>query len=210
MQEQKLGRQFFALNSNTAANKVAAAITNANSDAINYIASVEIASRQLEAAEAVGMARMLIKKARGQAAHESRGEDDVRIDTEGALAELLVANLLSPVGARMSPLVAFKPDTVGVDLVLGGKSFDVKSVPAKYSNVAINAQTHDFKRSDGYVLVHIVCSTVADIYYVPYAAVAGWPLVQSIKGKKLDYKRWFYLRALPAVEPLPDFWVRAS
>lgn len=197
MQQQNIGRQFLALNSKNDASKAAAAITTANNDAIKYVASVEIASRQLQAAEAVGVARMLIKKARGQAAHESRGEDDVRIDTEGALAELLVANLLSPAGARMSPLVAFKPDTVGVDLQLGGKSFDVKSIPAKYWSIAINMRTHEFKESDGYVLVHLVSSTVADIYYVPYAAVERWPLVTAIKGVALEARRFYYLRALP-------------
>ena len=172
---------------------------------IQYVGSVALESRLWDAAHACGTSRTLIKKIRGRKDYEARGADDERIDTEGALAEIVMALLLEKANADIAPLVAHKPDSGGVDITLDGKKLDVKSIGQGRLYVNINCRAHIDKPADAYVLVHLVRADVADIYCVAAKAVEGWKQNTFLRGAPLDPRRYYYSAKLPAeLEALPE------
>ena len=206
---QKQPRTFLAAGDKKDSLKAASLLT-AEQTGITYAFSVAIDSRHWDAAHACGLSRTLIKKLRGQRAFESRGAtEDERIDTEGALAEILIAMVLEKAGAKVSPLVAHKPDSGGLDVEIEGKQIDVKSVGQGRTLININQRTHERKPAHGYVLVRFVRADVADVYVVGYAAVQkpAWQHVTCLRGQALDPGRHYFSCKLPnagLLEDLPE------
>lgn len=171
---------------------------------IHYAFSLPITPELWDAAHMVGQARLHIKKIRGRADHEARGADDERIDTEGALAEILAGFVFDHVGAEIAPLVAIKPDSEGLDITHGDMSLDAKSVGQGRDSICINQHAHNRKAADAYLLVHLVRDDVADVYVASHATVSSWYLATTIKGRPLDPRRYFYISKLPkGLEALP-------
>lgn len=203
---QKAPRQFLAFGDKKDA-LAAAALLTAEQPGITYAFSVAVDSRHWDAAHAVGLSRTLIKKLRGQKAWESRGAaEDERIDTEGSLAEILIAMVLEKAGAKVSPLVAHKPDSGGLDVEIGGKALDVKSVGQGKTLININEWTHDRKPAHAYMLVKFARADVADVYVVNYGAVQkpAWQHVTCLRGQALDSGRYYFSCRLPAAGLLED------
>jgi hypothetical protein len=169
----------------------------------SYACSVVIEDAHWNAAHAVGLSRTLLKKIRGQEEHERR-EEETRIDTEGALAEILVAFLLEKSGATIAPLVAYKPDR-GVDIVLADKKLDVKSVGQAKAYCNINTSAHTSKAPAAYIVVRFTRSDTADIFVVNAEGVSSWKQNTFAYGKPLDPRRYYYSAKLPTnLEPLPE------
>lgn len=166
--------------------------------AIQYVGSVALEDRLWDAAHACGTSRTLIKKIRGRKDYEARGADDERIDTEGALAEIVMALLLEKAGAEIAPLVAHKPDSGGVDITLDGKKIDVKSIGQGRLFVNINCRSHVDKPADAYVLVHLVRADVADVYCIAAKGVENWKQNTFLRGSPLDPRRYYYSAKLPS------------
>lgn len=184
----------------------AAALLLQSAKVPTYAFSVAIDPGHRSAAHACGLARTLIKKVRGRKAHEERGDDDERIDTEGALAEILMALVLEKApDVQVAPLVAHKPDAGGVDITLAGQKLDVKSVGQARVFVNINQAQHTDKAAAAYVMVHLVRDDVADVYVVSCEHVAGWRLNTNLRGVALDPRRYYYSMKLPTggLEALP-------
>lgn len=171
-----------------------------------YAFSVAVEAMHWDAAHACGLSRTLIKKLRGRNAWENRGPDDERIDTEGALAEILVAFLVDKTpNTTIAPLVAHKPDSGGVDIVIDGKKLDVKSIGQGKTSINVNQAQHVVKGAAAYVLVHLARSDVADVYVVNCESVSSWKLNTFLRGASLDPRRYYYSMRLPSgdMEALP-------
>jgi len=149
----------------------------ANTEVIEYMTSVEMTPADWHAAHAVGMARTAIALARGRTSSQHRrGADDERIDTEGAMGELLAASLFGPAGATIAPLVEWRPTADSVDMKVEDAEYDVKSVSMSKRRVCINRASHVNRKPKAYVLVHLASECVADIYVVAGQAVDGWKM----------------------------------
>lgn len=172
---------------------------------ITYAFSLLVLPQHWDIAHACGLSRTLIKKLRGRKAFEDRGTEDERIDTEGALAEILMAMLLEKAGAQIAPLVAHKPDSGGVDVVLDGRRLDVKSIGQAKTLVNINCRQHAEKFAEAYVLVRFTRADVADVFVVSHDAVTAMKRVECLRGTPLDPRRYFYSARMPTnFEPLPE------
>jgi len=198
-------RTYAALGEKNDASWVSARLLSADAQ-IRYVCSVAVDSRHWDIAHACGLSRTLIKKLRGRQAFEARGADDERIDTEGALAEVLAALLLEKAGALIAPLVAHKPDSGGVDITLADIKIDVKSIGQGRQFVNINCQQHVTKAPGTYMLVHFTRADVADVYAVSAQGVGAWKPVTFFRGAPLDPRRYYFSARLPAsaLEPLPE------
>jgi hypothetical protein len=168
---------------------------------MTYAFSLAIEPLAWEAAHAVGLGRTLIKKLRGRQAWEGRGEHDERIDTEGALAEILLSQLLDKAGATLAPLVAHKPDFLGVDILLAGKRLDVKSIGQGRASCNINAKQHAAKYADAYLLVRLTRSDVADVFVVSQAGVSSWDHRTEYNRVPMEPGRHYYTGRLPTTLP---------
>lgn len=188
-------RIFFARNDKVDAAVAAEALNKtADQEGVQYLGSVKVVPADWNAAHAVGLARTAIALARSRnSSKHRRGADDERIDTEGAMGELLAASLFGPAGAKVAPLVEWKPTAGSIDLGLAGSSYDVKAVSQSKRRVCINRASHLLRKPRAYVLVHLVADCVADFYVVSGAEVDAW---QVFKG----YDPYF-AGQLP--EPLP-------
>lgn len=190
-------RVFFARNDKVDAAVAAEALNKtADQEGVNYLGSVKVTDADWHAAHAVGMARTAIALARGrtQAKYRRGAAEDQRIDTEGALGELLAASLLGKAEeVVIAPLVEWRPSADSIDLQVTGSSYDVKAVSASKRRVCINRASHILRRPRAYVLVHLVAECVADLYLVAGSTVDTW---QVFKG----YDPYF-AGQLP--EPLP-------
>lgn len=187
------------------AEMAAQALTQETVEGITYAFSVVIDPRMRDSAHACELCRTLIKKLRGRKAFEDRGAEDERIDTEGALAELLMAMLLERAGVEIAPLVAHKPDSGGVDVMIDGKRLDVKSVGQTKRLVNINCRQHTAKAAEAYVLVRLTRSDVADVFVVSRDAGSAMKRVECLRGAPLDPGRYFYSARMPAcLESLPE------
>ncbi len=187
---------------------VAERVKNASNE-IGYICSVVLDDALWAVAHNCGQSRTQIKQYRGRRAYEGRGADDARIDAEGALAELVAGFVLEKAGATLSPLVAHKPDAGGVDVMLGDKRIDVKSIGQGRVYVNVNCKAHVEKPADRYMLVHLVRADIADIYVVDARAVEGWRQTTFLYGVPLDPRRYYWSARLPAgqlpaLEPLEE------
>jgi hypothetical protein len=152
----------------------AAAITAAISTGTGfvYIGSTTVTPSDNTVAQAVGAARTAIAKANNlNSTRFRRGTEDERIDTEGALGEWLVANLLEGSGADLAvaAFVAHKAPKGEVDLVLAGSRIDVKTIGAAAGrNCNINYTQHAAKAPDAYLVVHVASARkVSETEYVP-------------------------------------------
>jgi len=200
-------REFLALGDYKHARRAAELLLQ-TTEAPTYAFSIIIGGLAWEAAHACGLSRTLIKKLRGRKEHEGRGDDDERIDTEGALAEILLAHVLDKApDVSIAPLVGHKPDSGGVDITLQGHRLDVKSVGQTKTYININEWQHVGKAAAVYVLCHFASPEVADVYVVSAASVAEptWKLNKFLHGKPLDPRRYYFSTRLPKdqMEPLP-------
>lgn len=169
-----------------------------------YAFSLAIEPRHWDAAHACSLSRTLIKKIRGRQDFEARGADDERIDTEGAIAEILMALLLEKAGALIAPLVAHKPDSGGVDITLDNKRLDVKSIGKGLELCNINSRQHVDKAIDTYVLVQLTRADVADVFVVSHAGVTSWKQNTFIREAPLDPRRYYFSTRMPTnLEALP-------
>lgn len=170
-----------------------------------YLSSVCVTPEHWAIGHAIGQARMLIKKFRGRKEHENRGDQDERIDTEGALAEFLACSMLQPLGRLVtaSPLVAYRPDSQGIDLKVGDRLIDVKSVGQGKDCAFINAEAHARKLPAGYLLCHFARADIADFYLVAHDEVSRWVYVDKLRGQTIPVERHFYRCRLP-YKPLPQ------
>lgn len=163
-------RVFLARNDKIDSALAATALADAMSagSGFEYIASLEIRPDDWDVAHAVGVARTTIAKAgKLNSSKFRRGDQDERIDTEGAMGEWLTAGLLHRAGADAAALVAFKAPKGEVDLILEGKRVDVKTMGQTSGRQCnINREQHFTKTPDGYLVVHIVRADVADLYLV--------------------------------------------
>lgn len=199
--EQKQERVFLASPAQLSAALEAAVA--ADGPGFIYLCSANITPQMWDAAHAIGLARTLIKKLRGQKAHENRGEDDERIDTEGALAELIAATAVAEkIGATVAPLVAHKPSG-DTDITWRENKLDVKCAGQGRICACINVQAHSRKVPRVYIIVHLVRADIADIYAVPGAHVPqAWRYVSTMRGAALPPGRHYYMHKMPAI-PLP-------
>jgi hypothetical protein len=165
-------RVFLARNDQIDAMLAAASLESAvnEGEGFQYIASVAIRPQDWDVAHAIGLARTSIAKANSlNSSKFRRGENDERIDTEGALGEWLVATLLAKSGAEMdvAAFVEYKAPKGEVDLVLAGQRIDVKTIgQAGGRNCNINREQHFAKKPAAYLVVHLVSGLVADLYVV--------------------------------------------
>lgn len=205
MSTTKMARKFLAPGYKQDALAAATAVVQQPSTP-TYAFSMAIEPLAWEVGHACGLSRTLIKKLRGRKAHEERGTDDERIDTEGALAEVLIAMLLDKApSVTIAPLVAHKPDTGGVDITVDGKRLDVKSIGQAKVFINVNEPQHRDKAAAAYVLVHFARADIADVYVVGCETVATWKLNKFLRGAPLDPRRWYYSMKLPSgdMEALP-------
>lgn len=198
-------RIFLSLDDRIDSELAAAEILKPSSEpGLRYLYSVSIPGSAWDIAHPCGLARTLIKKTRGRKAYEARGSDDERIDTEGCLGEYLAATLLGRAGAICAPLVAYKPDSSGVDITLEGHGIDVKSVTQARYGVNINQRAHLNKAPAFYLVVRFARGDVADFFLVAAAEVSNWRLNTNNRGVALDPGRYYYSATLPRLEALQE------
>lgn len=197
-------RVFLSLSGRLDSQLAAAEILKPTPSGPRYAFSVAISPAHWDVAHAVGLSRTLIKKLRGRKAHEDRGAADERIDTEGALGEVLAALLLEKAGVKCAPLVAHKPDSSGIDLQLEGQALDVKTVTQARTGVNINQRAHLDKLPAFYLVVRFARGDVADFYAVEAPLVSSWRLNTNNRGVALDPHRYYYSANLPRMESLPE------
>lgn len=168
-------RVFFARNDKMDSAKAIEALKmSSTAETIEYLASVQVNPADWHAAHAVGAARTAIALARGRTSSKHRRPDDERIDTEGAMGELLAASVFGPAGAIVAPLVEWRPTAESVDLDVDESPYDVKAVSQTKRRVCINRRSHVTRRPRAYVLVHLVADCMADFYVVSGQAVDAW------------------------------------
>lgn len=190
-------RVFFARNDKIDSAKAIEALKMlSNTETIQYLASVEVNAADWHAAHAVGAARTAIALARGRnSSKHRRGADDERIDTEGAMGELLAASVFGPAGAVVAPLVEWKPTADSVDLGVDENPYDVKAVSQTKRRVCINRRSHVTRRPRAYVLVHLVADCIADMYVVSGQAVDAWRVFTGFDP--------YFAADMPPPMPLP-------
>lgn len=196
MSETTSSRVFFARNDKVdSAIAIEALKMASTAQAIEYLASVEVTPADWHAAHAVGAARTAIALARGRTSSKHRRPDDERIDTEGAMGELLAASVFGPAGAVVAPLVEWRPTRDSVDLDVDESPYDVKAVSQSKRRVCINRASHVARRPRAYVLVHLVADCVADFYVVSGQAVDAWKVFKGYDP--------YFAADMPPPMPLP-------
>jgi hypothetical protein len=190
-------RVFFARNDKLDSAKAIEALKmSSTAETIEYLASVKVTPADWHAAHAVGAARTAIALARGRTSSKHRRPDDERIDTEGAMGELLAASVFGPAGAIVAPLVEWKPTAESVDLDVDESPYDVKAVSQTKRRVCINRRSHVTRHPRAYVLVHLVADCVADFYVVSGQAVDAWKVFTGFDP--------YFAAEMPHPMPLPD------
>lgn len=181
-------RNMLTRNDLATAQSTAAAITAAinSGSGFQYVGSVAVTDADWLVARNVGAARTAIARANGlNSSKYRRGDDDARVDAEGALGEWLASCLLDRhPDVQVAAYVAHKAPKGEVDLVLSTKRIDVKALGLSGSrNVNINAEQHVTKRPDAYLIVQLVTENLADLYVVRAAELAltkaeggGWEM----------------------------------
>lgn len=172
-----LPRAFLARNSSLDTDLALAALEiNAAASTVTYAFSLRVSPADVSAANAIGQARTALAVARGRNdGTYRRGAQDERIDTDGALAELVLFAILDSSEAVCAPLVAFRPGQ-GADIQLAGLNFDVKSVSRGKALICINEKSHKRGAADAYLIAKIVADDTIDVFLVSRAGVDGWPV----------------------------------
>lgn len=140
-----------------------------------HIASVKLTPELWNLANEVGKARNHLALLRRLNSPEyRRGDDDARIDAEGAMGDIVLSALVSPANWKLTPLVEFASQPGECDAyALDGTRVDAKTVSATRDSdwVNINEESHQDKLADVYAVIRFRSDTLADIYAVPRSFV---------------------------------------
>lgn len=150
-----------------------------------FITAVKLTPDLWKLSEEIGMARnqlALLRGLTGQAYR--RGDQDTRLDVEGALGDIVLSALVGPAGWQLTPLVEFTSKPGECDAYTSdGLRVDAKTITAtKPDWCNINEKSHQDKAADVYVVVRIRSETLADVYAVPRAFVDGFKVKDGTNG----------------------------
>lgn len=163
---------------------------------LTYCFSIAIDERHWNAAHALGSFRYGLKVILGRKSWEDRGADNLRIDTEGALAEILLGLAFGTnKEVELTALADHRP-VRDVDAKLRGKRVEVKSVGQERTLLNINCDQHKHKAPDLVVAVHFSRADVADVWVVN-GSLAGFEHITKLRGMGLDPKRYHWRARLP-------------
>jgi hypothetical protein len=201
-------RVFINRNDTIAAAATASAITVAiaTGRGFVYIGSNTITALDNEIAQAIGAARTSIAKANYLNSQRfRRGDNDERIDAEGAPGEWLVANLLERSGAALdvAAFVAHKAPKARSAWSWPAVALMPKRLASRPVGTASSTAQHTAKAPDAYLVVHLVDATVIDLFMVRAADL----LVAEADGGIWEMRTGFsphcscYIRQ--QLEPLP-------
>lgn len=141
---------------------------------------------------------------RGIAFFEYRDDKDGVVDTEGALGELVLGQLLGRAkGCSLAPLVDHKP-VHAQDLSLGALTLDAKTFGTRCALCTVSKRAHEKKAPHAHVAWKIVEVDFLDAFIVASSAVDGWKLTTEIRGRTLPPERYYYEARLPKLPARPE------
>jgi hypothetical protein len=107
----------------------------------------------------------------------SRGDEDMSLNVDylGVLGELIFSYYLTHNGIDHEVQMLFSENPIsGWDIMVNGKSFDVKVVNPKYTNFIVNEEAHFKKKMDYYAFVKPDENNTAHVWVSNYSDTTEW------------------------------------